>query len=611
MFKRWPLSKSIILLSLFGVDLHSKISNLAAYLPQEQVDQFTAEFSCLLFSIYNTYERNEVNIILEYKKRDEFTDFYFPPIQSIKKSLTRLQQEISRYLTLKKINECTRVEKEISQTIVLLIKILTSKNGEHALLKMNLNSFEKTESLDHLYGEDTQKTLKCLEGYINYCASLENWNRNKGKLHVSLKANWWPQLNHLLTQAKSLSGEDTISEVKLFLHQRLTTLAFEHFQVPKLFRQALAGTLTHAGLLAEQKISSPFHKKSQNEFIETLLARWIQSETLDCLLSQFLSIFESHVIIPNYRQFSPNREAIARFMLCVSNLPALPEHPLIPSPDNVTERFENYFSELIAPIEQKYSQALFIGINPDLQRDTLESLESVEDGNALAFWANSLYTIGYDTHVFKEIKLELTEITSQLSQFLEVERAALPLNISEAEIEQIALGIKNICFIKSLFIVRLVMAIEDADTILTGVFSPGLKHIPPEVCNLIFLDKLDEWIRPPSPPVQADEDKPPLEQEGYREPLGFVNSGELQSGADLNDHEKSDAPPNSPNLTGRGMATSQSSDDEKWPLETVEEPPQPAAPSTAAAEPVEESREGPLVVRRQGSNQRSEKKRLL
>jgi hypothetical protein len=65
--------------------------------------------------------------------------------------------------------------------------------------------------------------------------------------------------------------------------------------------------------------------------------------------------------------------------------------------------------------------------------------------------------------------------------------------------------------------------------------------------------------------------KPILESRSvYREPLGFVNSGEPQSGPDLNDHEeidiasismtndrskmdRYDGPPNSLNLTVRGI----------------------------------------------------------
>ncbi len=532
MWSRWHLGPDISLLLLFGVDIYNTMKSLDFYWSPPKLDPILSSFA---FQMYNILSmslgqdilKNDVSVrdkVLEQLMTGEFSVVrqLRDQLQQQKsiagsiKNLIKIQKKISSF------QEVLGIVKRIDATLGIFEKVL--RYGPE-LLNNSLKSFSNSMA-DHPWYASHTSTIGQLGVYADFCASMTKAAYGQGE--VSIDHSCFCELSRACKEMKgrkSLTVED-VEKVKGILNNAFATVS--KVMCDKIWTM----------IREEDESKSIGKEQEEQQKTEVKDRRNSQYLVLDSLLARFQNIFEEQVS-DDFPLFSSEERSWKRLVANMSLCPSeVPQHIEIEPPPNFSIDFNAGFCTFIAPIEE-----IFVSLinNPAIQsvKDILSETGS-ENSYSPSFSLAHLHGLVFVPALFDPIKQMLAIIPDQLKKFLETQLESTGTLRKENK-EVVASYIQDVCFRQSLFLARVVMLLEDINTLLTRrVILSSEKHqsLPQELINIMYLSGLDELLSRLLPSN--------IQEEIEEKPLPLPET--VAAGEDLEPKEAEEKPQSTPML---------------------------------------------------------------
>lgn len=513
MFKKCHFSQSIRLFELLGFELYQQIMALSPVLSKSKIDQVLYALLPCYFSLYLRLNSEKI----WGQESAQFPQIYLKSREKIQQNLMGIktllrtlsnEKQLSEMENLSKITNPTlkarttvdygkRFEQNNHliarpcQTIDLFLKILTHPEGSTVLMDNKLFWYLDKESLPASSCESYQKNMAQLALFAAFCEELFRSAEEKGYSSLELHPLFESFKNHCIKMKEGSIQPEAAALIKNELNLQFCSLAQSILREQGDHQLTESGQLTYAVWQKRNNINDFI--TSQDEFIEYMRASFLTSTSGDYFLSFCENIFDSHILPPFFPRYSPSSKHLRRFALNTACCPeALPLHEVknpLENPFPIVAEFENYFCEMIGPIE---------AICQDVIHD--QKIQSIKTGGYQGLLAtpphavskNVLYPLEHLVGRLEKIKSLLSTMPEKLSLFLKERLAQLHPEISPEDKERICAGIQEVCLKKSLFLLQMTMIMDDVKAILYPKFSPEAQPIIPELANIIILSDLDE-----------------------------------------------------------------------------------------------------------------------
>lgn len=493
--QKWHFSKEIILQTLLGVDLTRDI--LGLQLPPKIEALVLHSFASPFFSSFLRLDRDG---IADIRSRQTI-----PSKGTICDKLGDCKRFISQAVG---VTNPTSVN--IGNKIDLFIKIFQEDHSKMALADKKLLCFVDVDMPEHRTLESRLINTKDLQHYAVFCHALVT-SAHKDKL-LPQPYEVFQHLSQFCERAQGSLDPLVLGEMKTYLCDVLQTLADERIKSSNNVDRAKE---TRETRMLDKRLTAA-HLENLTQSLESHSTYNILTSNLDFFVSEFQTLFDLQVIIPSFPDFAPVLTNMQRFLLNIGNCPqSLPKHKKKKAQEgqlSLVADFENYLSEKLKGIESLCKNLLE---DPEFQKfQTNSALKIFQQSYQLGYWIRHLSPMKEYNNLLPEIKRRLANVPAELMLFLQNELAELPSNVTADEKRALCEKIEEVCFRKSLFLTRMLMILEDVDTIIHNRFSAQAKFLPTELEDVIILSNLEDLFtaetveeqqtEPPSPPTEPE-----------------------------------------------------------------------------------------------------------
>jgi len=486
-FQKWHFSKDIILHSLLGIDLYHDF--LALQLAPKTQELVLHSFAPHFFQSFLRFDRDELG-----------DNGSIQQIASKKTICEKLQA--SKTFVSQVAGATNPMAVNIGRKIDLFLKIFQEKQGKLALSNKKLLCFEDVDMHEYRTIESSLTNIKDLQLYAEFCNAMVASAYKRKFLEEPFGA--FKRLAEFCERAHESLDPQVINEMKAYLCDVLQSLGnkkSQHNDGIKKTLQEKDQCLLKLGKKLPSHILENF-----NQTLEKYSTNEILFANLDFIISEFQTLFDLQVIIPSFPTYSPLIPNMQRFLINIRNCPQSLSKQRKKNAQKeqlpLVANFENFLFEKLSPIES-------------LCRDLIQDSEfqSYQTEEARVFFQNS-YQVGYwlsklsylreYKDLLPEIKRQLAQVPAELTAFLKTELAKLPSTVSAEERRDMCERVQEACFRKSLFLTRMLMILEDVDTILNNRFSVEPKFIPSELADVIILSELEELFSPKPEEIEEE-----------------------------------------------------------------------------------------------------------
>jgi hypothetical protein len=473
-FQKWHFSSDILLLTLMGVDLYQDL--LALQLPPKSHDLVLHSFAPHFFDIYLRFDRDNIANIGSRQ--------LIPTKGAICENLEACKQFVSQVA-----GAANPAVRNIGCKIDLLTKILQAKHGKLALADKKLLNFQDVDMPDHRTSKSRQSNIKDLQRYAEFCHAMVTAAHKKKMFKEPYTA--FQQLAQFCERAHESFDPQVVGEIKTYLCKTLHSSATELLKSNEAVEKAKNGRDMRLNLGRKQLHTN---LDTLTQTLETLSTRNIIACNLDFLVSEFQLLFDYQVIIPSFPNFAPIISNMQRFLLNMGNCAhALPKHKAKKVPEgqiSLVADFEKHLSAKLSSIE---------GICRPLMQNAMFQFYQTEDARVtfqetfqVGYWIAHLSPLQKYCDLLPEIKRRLAVLPEELMAFLQTQVAQLPVHVTAEERRALCDEVTEVCFRKSTFLTRILMILDDLDTILNNRFVPEPKYIPTELEDVMILTGLEE-----------------------------------------------------------------------------------------------------------------------